>query len=311
MNRDIALLQLMHARGLGVKTLGRLLRRLHHEQYPVEDFVNAPSDEHICAFKLPPGSATAIKEGYDQACELYEDLQRNDIRLISLGDTLYPSRLSDILGDSAPPVLCVRGNLLLLDQKAVGFCGARKASESAYTTAGAMARQLARQSVNIVSGYAPGIDHASHWAALEAGGTTTIILAIGILHFTMKEDLGALITDSNVLVLSEFLPRLGWVARNAMQRNRTICALSDAMILVESDLKGGTFEAGRAALELQRPLFVVDYEDTNISAPGNKHFLRRGATPITVSTQGEFDLAPVLKTLENGSNGASQASLFD
>ena len=61
------------------------------------------------------------------------------------------------------------------------------------------------------------------------------------------------------IVVSEYMPRLPWFARNAMQRNRTLCGLSNAVVVIESGLKGGTFEAGKAALALRRPLFVEEY----------------------------------------------------
>ena len=311
MTRDIALLQLMHTRGMGVKTLGRLLRRLAFETCPIGVFVEASADDMIHVFGLSPEIVSGVKEGYDQACELYEDLQKNEIKLLALGETPYPGRLSDILGDAAPPVLCARGNLSLLDMKAVGFCGSRNASSRGCTVAETISQKLAYESVNIVSGYAHGIDHVSHLSALMAGGTTTIVPAIGILHFAMKEELGGYINESNYLVLSEFLPRLGWIARNAMQRNRTICALSDAMVLIESDLKGGTFDAGRAAIELQHPLFVIDYEETAVTPPGNRHFLERGAIRIAVDVNNNVDVTPVLNELEKEDGGISQTSLFD
>lgn len=65
-----------------------------------------------------------------------------------------------------------------------------------------------------------------------------------------------LITNDNHVVVSEYTPRLPWLARNAMQRNKTICGLSNAVVVIESGLKGGTFEAGKAALLLRRPLLL-------------------------------------------------------
>jgi predicted Rossmann fold nucleotide-binding protein DprA/Smf involved in DNA uptake len=81
---------------------------------------------------------------------------------------------------------------------------------------------------------------------------------------------------------------LGWIARNAMQRNRTICGLSDVVIVVESGTSGGTFAAGQTALDLRRPLFVVDYPEPAPSAAGNHLLLNAGAQPLAVNGSGNL-----------------------
>lgn len=61
-----------------------------------------------------------------------------------------------------------------------------------------------------------------------------------------------------------------------MKRNSTIIGLSDAMILVESGLSGGTFAAGEETLKRSRPLFVVDFASPEASAEANPFFIERG-----------------------------------
>jgi DNA protecting protein DprA len=174
-------------------------------------------------------------------------------------------------------LLFARGNIKLLAEKAVGFCGSRKASQKGLAVAGECAAELAKRRINVISGYAHGVDLAAHRSALEAGGVTTFVLAEGILHFRIKSDVKDLITEDNHVVVSEYMPRLPWLARNAMQRNKTICGLSNAVVVIESGLKGGTFEAGKTALLLRRPLFVAEYAQPAESAEGNAYFLRQGA----------------------------------
>ena len=100
------------------------------------------------------------------------------------------------------------------------------------------------------------------------------------------------------VVVSEFLPRARWATHSAMQRNKTICGLSNAVVLVEAGLDGGTFDAGETARKFRVPLFVLDFGVTSESTTGNAYFLKRGAPALRVDAKGGADLRPVLATLD-------------
>lgn len=72
-------------------------------------------------------------------------------------------------------LIFAKGDIRSLTKPCLGFCGSRKASEKGLKTAWDFADQMARKGVNIISGYASGVDMTAHKAALEAGGTTTLI----------------------------------------------------------------------------------------------------------------------------------------
>ena len=65
-----------------------------------------------------------------------------------------------------------------------------------------------------------------------------------------------------------------------MRRNSVIIGLSEAMILVESGLSGGTFAAGNETLEKKKVLFVIDFEKPEVSAEANPFFISRGGLRI-------------------------------
>ena len=225
-----------------------------------------------------------------------EKMDAEGVHIIWLGDPQYPDRLRAILGDEAPPILFIRGNVNLLKEPAVGFCGSRKASEKGLGVTDRAARGLARAKVCVVSGYAHGVDLAAHRGAMEAGGTTILVLVDGILRFQVKKDIADAITPENHLVVSQFPPSLTWIGRNAMKRNGTIIGLSDAMILVESGREGGTFAAGTECLKRDHPLFVVDFAEPGPSAEANPYFIERGGIPIRGNRQREPNLDQVLDT---------------
>jgi predicted Rossmann fold nucleotide-binding protein DprA/Smf involved in DNA uptake len=83
-----------------------------------------------------------------------------------------------------------------------------------------------------------------------------------------------------------------------MQRNQTICALSKAVVLIESGLDGGTFEAGKSALSLGLPLFVIDFENPPDSAEGNQYFLTRGGVGLRPDSSRQVRIQPILDALD-------------
>ena len=309
MSKETAILQLMHTPGVGAKRLSRLLARLKAENYPVEDFVVAPINELTEKYGLTEGMATSLKEQLAKAIEVSEELWQHDIKIVMQHDREYPESLTNILEDNAPPVLFIKGNLNVLIKKSVGICGSRKASENGCELVRTSAGLLAQRVINIVSGYAHGIDLAAHMGALEKSGVTTFVLPLGILNFQLKSSLADLISEDNFLVISEFIPHLGWEIHNAMRRNLTICGLSRAIVLVEPGLKGGTFEAGKTALKYNRPLFVVEHE-AQTEREGNNYFLQRGANSLKEDENNSLELSSVIDAINSEAPKEKQQSLF-
>ena len=291
------ILSLLFAKGLGTRTLSDLVNRLVEDDLSFADLVQLAPDDLVRDFGLRPSVAENIHAAHEQAERVAEELEKHSVQILVRGVEPYPRKLFQVLAGDAPPVLFARGCLSLLGRKAVGLCGARNASEKGIRVARDSARLLAPDDVNVVSGYAKGVDLAAHRAALEAGGVTTIVLAEGILHFRPKREVKDLLDENNYLVISEFSPRLPWAARNAMQRNKTICGLSDALIVIESGMKGGTFAAAESSLKLKRPLFVAEYAQPAESAAGNQYFIERGATALRGDRSGRPNLARVYEAL--------------
>ncbi len=221
-----SILNLLLTKGVGAKTISEIVDYLAAHNLPREEIgLESLADalQWRAEFK---NSAMAVQS---QAAELAEELQRQNIQILVRGFGRYPQKLAQVLGRNAPPVLFAKGNLSILDGKAVGFCGSRHASDKGIRVAADSARLLGARGVNVVSGYAAGVDLVAHDAALEAGGVTAIVLAEGILHFRAKREIKGLLDDDNYVVASEYSPRLPWNARQAVQRNNTIIGLIDAI----------------------------------------------------------------------------------
>lgn len=218
---------------------------------------------------------------------------------LSPSDEAYPATLRSLFGGLLPPDIWFVGNLDLLQTKAVGFCGSRNATESGLQVAADCARQLSEHNVTVISGYAPGVDMASHESALSHGGHTIVVLPEGIDHFRIKKSIKDVWDWTRTLVISYFPRNAIWRADRAMDRNKVIVALSRAVIVLEARDKGGTLNAGYCALQMNKPLFVALYEDMNGGREGNQQLLQQGAMPLQRNrTSGAAEIRRVLEAVD-------------
>lgn len=274
------ILRLLETPGIGVAKVRKIIDEADELKIDLSDIVN---DSKYFNKYLNETQLNDFTSNERNIQELWDRLINENIDFLLINEKDYPDLLRVRLGRKAPPLLTIFGNKSLLKKPSVGFCGSRKASSKGIETARDCANQLSVAGLNIISGYAAGIDMATHCAALEAGGSTTIVLAEGILNFKIKREINELFNLDKVLIISEVLPGITWSVRNAMQRNKTIISLSRAMILIESGINGGSMAAGKACLSLEIPLFAPIYEGMPSSAIGNQKLLDEGAHPLLKS----------------------------
>ena len=231
-----------------------------------------PDEKRLALSRLPlDREAEALAETFD----------RKGIRVVLASSEEYPPTLRGM--KRPPPVLYAQGDPAVMQKAGFGICGSRKASGRGIEIAGWFGAEVARLGVPEVSGYAKGVDTAAHLSALEAGGATVAVLAEGIFHFRRKREFAGLPgVVERMVVVSEFPPSRQWSAHGAMQRNATICGLSDAMVVVEAQATGGTLNAGLECLKQSKPLFVAQFgEDVGTPAPeGNLELIKRGGIPV-------------------------------
>lgn len=201
--------------------------------------------------------------------------------IVSAADAGYPQRLRAL---GVQHTLHVRGRLC--EARAIAIVGARAATQRAMDHAHALARHLAGQGVQVVSGGALGIDGAAHRGALAAGGATTVVLGSGVdvaypaRHARLFDQI---VASGGALVSMYPLgmqPRPGTFTK----RNALISALADAVIVVEADLRSGSLSTAAAARKQGRALAASP------GSPGCERLLATGAALV----EGVEDVAALL-----------------
>ncbi|MCU1592154.1 MAG: hypothetical protein JWP11_3410 [Frankiales bacterium] len=204
-------------------------------------------------------------------------LDARDVGAILWGDDRYPDRLASAPG--APPLIFFWGNAELLSQRGLSMCGSRHVSDLGLQAASICGGEVARRGMVVMSGYARGVDEATHLAALEQGGCTVVVLAEGIDHFRRKRTYPPEhFTPERVCAVSQFPPSQPWTAGGAMTRNAVIVGLGLALVVVEAGERGGTLAAGEHALKVGRRVLALDFDAH--TPVGNRMLLERGAVAV-------------------------------
>ena len=222
-------------------------------------------------------ASSLTSEEMDELHEKADDLISRDIYAVMRGMPEYPETLTH-KGKCFAPVLFCYGNVKLLRTEGVGMCGSRSVSDLGLKAATACGEEVSNRGLSVISGYAKGVDTATHLAALRSGGSTVIVLAEGFDHFRVKRVFADEFDLARIIVISQFAPTQPWLAHAAMTRNRIIFGLGRALVVVEAGEKGGTLAAGEGAIRLGRPVFVLNF-GTETPA-GNRMLLSKGGFSV-------------------------------
>ena len=223
-------------------------------------------------------SITTWREQFDLPRE-EERMAKSGADFITTRDTDYPKLLKEI---HDPPIGLYRRGCYDFSQPCVAIVGSRRTTLYGQATAKRFGAELARLGFCIVSGLARGIDTAAHEGALSVGGKTAAVLGCGIDIIYPPENLELYRrVEADGAILSEFPFGRRADRQSFAMRNRIVAGMSDAVIVVESDVDGGAMITARFAGEQGRLIFAVPGRiDQNTSA-GCHQLIRDGATLLT------------------------------
>jgi DNA processing protein len=214
------------------------------------------------------------------------DLDREEARLaqadacfITAREGGYPRMLKEI---HDPPIGLYGKGSYQFEQSCVAIVGSRRTTLYGQAVAKKLGSELAQLGFCVVSGLARGIDTAAHEGALSVGGRTAAVLGTGIdiIYPSENLDLYRRITESGA-VLSEFPFGRKADRQSFAMRNRIVSGMSEAVVVVESDVAGGAMITARFAGEQGRLLFAVPGRIDQPTSAGCHQLIRDGATLLT------------------------------
>jgi DNA processing protein len=245
------LLALSMLPGIGPATLRKIASAPNFEQTTPKQWA-----AQVPALERALNANGAWSKALDQAEKQVEWAARVDGRILSPLDEAYPPLLAATKDD--PFLIFVRGRLGPDPVKSVAIIGTREPTEHGEAIAQRIAQYFAERGWSIVSGLALGCDAIAHSTALHAQGHTLAVLAHGLQTIapSKHERLAEEILAGGGALLSEFPFGRAPIPQQFVKRDSTQGGLAQGVVMIQSDVRGGSLHASRAALNYARWLAV-------------------------------------------------------
>jgi len=275
-----ALVALMKLRGVGRRGALRIVEGINVDPDP-QRFQ-----------RMVIAGATKARLGADDLADAWTrteaELRKSEdagIRAFALSDAGYPARLKMI--PDPPAVLYVKGSTKGLNGDAsLAVVGTREPTDYGARVARKSAASAVKAGFAIVSGLAHGCDTLGHEGCLDAGGVGVAVLAHGLdkVYPAANKGLAAQLVGAEGCLVSEYPLGMTPMRTAFAERDRIQSGLSDGVLVIETDVKGGTMHTVRFAREQRRALACIDHPERlrgEEKTRGNRQLIiDRWAVPI-------------------------------
>lgn len=212
-------------------------------------------------------------------------IERYKITPLFITDEKYPKRLRECY--DPPTLLYYRGKADLNASKVVAVVGTRKNTIQGRYTTEKLIKELSEYGVLIVSGLAWGIDSVAHKTALQYNLKTVGVLGHGLdriypaEHVSLAKDIirmrGGLLTEFRKGTTPERF--------NFPSRNRVVAGMSDATIIIETDVKGGSMITAQFANNYNKEVYAYPGRITDSKSAGCNHLIKNREAILLTDTQ--------------------------
>ena len=271
-----------------VPYIGYVHAKMLAERFPSAQAVFCASQRELeCLEGIGTIRARSIKKfrDFNKAEKEIAFIRKYGIQTLFLKDDEYPRRLLDCY--DPPTVLFYKGKANLNAAKILSVVGTRNSTDYGKQVVEKLMRDFSALNILIISGLALGIDAIAHTAALENNLRTVGVVAHG---------LDTLYPPENTLLAREILKDGGLLTEfpsntkpdkhSFPSRNRIVAGISDATIIIESGIRGGSMITADMASGYNRDVFAIPGRIADAKSIGCNHLIRNNkAILLTEASQ--------------------------
>ncbi len=259
-----------------IPNIGPVQAKLLLQQYNVEEIFQAKktSLEKIEGIGTVRAAAIAGFKDFSAAEKEISFIEKYRITPLFITDPAYPRRLLNCY--DSPTLLFYKGEADLNTRKILAVIGTRNHTDYAKQVTEKLVKELSDHAITIVSGLAYGIDAIAHKAALKNNLPTIGVLAHGLDQIYPPEHSG-LAKDMLKLgggLLTEFSSHSKPDKHNFPSRNRIVAGMSDASIVIETGIKGGSMITAELANGYNKDVFAVPGRVTDHKSTGCNYLIK-------------------------------------
>lgn len=202
----------------------------------------------------------------------------------------YPERLKHCI--DSPMMLYYKGNGNLNSEHVIGIVGTRKPSEYGKEVCEQFIADLATYKCLVASGLAYGIDSLAHKSALKNNLETVGVLAHGLdmVYPSVNKPLARNMIENGGLI-TEFPSKTKMDPAFFPRRNRVVAGMSDAVLVIESGIKGGSLITADIANSYNRDVFAIPGRINDPNSEGCNFFIKTNRAALV---QNAKDIATML-----------------
>lgn len=249
--------------------------------------------ENSSRIKIP--SIASLEASYNLARRTLEKCNQLNIHVVSKSDEDFPIRLKNM--PDAPVLLYTKGNYKCLNEDlSVAVIGTREPSPYGERCGELYGKWFAEKGLVVVSGLAKGVDASGHRGCISANGHTVAVLAQGLdtgIYPAENRSLAQEIIESDGCWLSEYTLGVRGRPNFFVERDRLQAGLSAGVVVIETDIKGGTMHTVGFTQDQQKPLGCLNHPEKyyidNNKARGNRYLIDQGRA-IPLFSQEDIDM---------------------
>ena len=236
-------------------------------------------------------ASVLTKTALEEAEREIEFIEKNQIEPLFYLDKNFPQRLRNFY--DAPVMLYYKGTANLNYQRTISIVGTRTPTPQGLSICEELVEGLSPYKPIIISGLAYGIDIAAHRKSLQTGLETVGVLGHGLSRIYPAQHRK---TATEMLehggLLTEFASHVGPERENFPMRNRIVAGLCDALIVVETAVRGGSIITAQHGAGYNKEVFAVPGRLKDKFSQGCNFLIKKNMAGLVESAA---DIAAVLK----------------
>ncbi|MEY4702794.1 MAG: DNA-protecting protein DprA [Bacteroidota bacterium] len=301
------LLALVHTPNIGDVHSRTLLQHFHS----AKDIFSAPSSRLEKMDGIGTIRAKSIKQFSDfKKCEReIKFIRKEKIIPLCWNAPGYPKRLTHC--HDAPVLLFYKGTVDLNEDKFISIVGTRNNTSYGKKFCEKLLNEISCYNAVVVSGLAYGIDSIVHKICVASHIPTIGVLAHGLdriypdsnrgLAMDMVE-CGGLITPFRSGTTPE--------KQHFPNRNRITAGICDALIVIETGMKGGSLITARLASDYHKEIFALPGRFDEEKSSGCNHLIKTNQASLITSADDIIEALQWKKEKKESGESSLQKSLF-